>query len=309
MSLGINEGIGTAVVVQAESAFLGAGTGPAYAFPGKTGLVVSPRLEATTPRTGAWRGQDGEAYAARWFEASLEAEWAQGEATALLLSSLLARSGVSPNYTFARPGAARRSLILSVTFAPSGPTWVLRGLLAQRLDLTIRARGIVTFKMEFSAGRLDTSGAVAATVTPDGAPAAGWKSSALYNGAAMDRAYELALSIVARTQFKQFGEDSAPTRHAPAGGAQFSAEVSEWMGDTSAEGDRVAGDARNLIERAQQFDVTPAAGQLLRLSFPRALMRNGTPPALQRAGIAYRIGSEAQAGEVGADWPTITMNI
>lgn len=310
MSSGINEGVGTLLVAQAEGTYLGTPTGVAYELPGRTAFSFAPRLERTSPRASLWRGQDGEQYAARWFEATLEAEWTQGEALALLLSSLMTRTGTTPNYTFTRPGAARKTLALSVNYGAGAPSYVLRGAIAQSLQLNIRARGLVTFRMEFLAGKLDTvSGAIAATSTPAGAAFAGFNSSATYRGVTMGRAYELTLQLLARTAFVQFDEFAVPSRFIPAAPPQASAEVSEWLGDTVTEADRIPADVRGMAEASQRFDVAPAPGKLLRLDLPRALVRSGTPPAFQQGGIAYRAATEAQAGEVLADWPSITMNI
>lgn len=309
MSSGINEGIANETVVQAEASFLGTLTGPAYALPGRLSLQVQPRLSAGALRTGIYRTQDGDSFAAVTWGGSIEVEYPGGEAFALLLSSLLKRTGSSPNYVFGQSHlATRQTLALSLKYVPNNLSYLFRGLVVEALELSVQLRGLVRCRLELAAGRMDTGSPITATVTPTHVPAPSWKSALQYRGVDMPRAYEATARIVARVEFCRFGETGIPGAVYTAGGTEFSAEIAEWMGDTSG-ADTVPADVRGLVEVSQRIDVEPFPGKLLRIELPRSLPRSGTPPGLVPGGIAYRIGSEAQGGEASPSWPAVTMTV
>lgn len=308
MSSGLNEGIANELVVQAEAGFLGAGTGPAYSVAGKVGFSHNPVLSGTSSRRGLYRMADGDSFSARTFRCSLDLEYPGSESFALILASLLRRTGSSPSYSFGRPTSFRPSFLVSLKYNPNNYAVVFRGCLADEVQLAIRPRGVVTCKVGIAAAVAANASPVAATVQEAHLPAPGWSGSVYYGGVSSTRAYEVDVTVKGKVSFENFGEGGEPAAFVPDGGVDFSANVSEWVADDSS-ADAVPAAGRTMAEAAQRFDCVPAPGKILRFDFPRSIVRSGTPPGFQKAGLAYRFGTEAQAGERSADFPTVTMNL
>lgn len=310
MDSGINEGFDNSIIVQAESSLAGSVTGTAYHLPGKVSFAYEPQLDTRLGTTNIWRHLDGDSFSARHFNGSFDLEYSHGETFALLLASLLRRSGSSPNYTFTPYHLSNRlSLAISLSYQPNGPHFVFRGVIIDAVSFVVRSRELVKAKFEFKAAKLTTDGPLTSPTTETRLAASGLQAAAEYETVAMPHAYDASFQIAHRVTFCCYGEDAIPTEFEPNGVFTVSADLAEWMPNTLGGGDRIASDVRNMSEASAEVSIVPAVGKLLELSVPRAIMRSGTPLGLQPGGIGYRAGLEAQTAEARTDKPVLTMTL
>lgn len=310
MDSGINEGILNTIAVQAESTYGGSGTGTARYLPGKISFNHQPQHLGTTQRTNVWREMDGDSYAARLFEGTFEVNYCHGETMALILSSLLKRSGSSPNYTFAAHHlSSRQSLAIALSYLPNAKHFVFRGVIIESAQFTIRAREQVRVRFAFKAAKLTTDGPLSSPVTETELKATGLQAAVDYGGANNPRAYDGSFQIINRVELVNFDETGVAQAYVPQGRVTFSGDIGEWMSNDSTEGDAIAANVRGMVEDSAVFSLVPASGKLLELDISRMLTRSGTPPGLQSGGIGYRAGIEAQTGEDRSDKPVLTMTL
>lgn len=310
MDSGINEGWSNELIVQAESSFAGSVTGTARHLPGKVTFSYEPVLLGSLQSVNVWRMMDGDSFSGRSYRGQFDLEYSHGETIALLLSSLLKRSGSSPNYVFNPYHLSdRQSLAIGLSYLPNAQHLVFRGVIIDSASFTIRARELLKVRFEFKAAKMTTDGPLTSAATETRVTATGNHAAAEYESAAMSRAFDSSFQIIHRIDFANFGEDAIPTDYEPTGPMTVSADLAELMANTSVEGDRIALDVRSLNEASALISVVPSSGKLLELEIPRMLVRSGTPPGLATAGISYRAGVEAQTQEDRTDRPVLTMTI
>lgn len=310
MDSGINEGFLNTIAVQAESSFGGSVTGTARYLPGKISFGHQPQHVGTTQRTSVWREMDGDSYAARFYEGTFEMMYCHGETMALILSSLLRRSGSSPNYTFSAYHLSnRQSLVIALSYIPNNKHFVFRGVIIESAQFTIRAREQVRVRFAFKAASLTTDGPLSSPVTETELKATGLQASVDYGGANNARAYDGSFQIINRVDLANFNESGVATAYMPQGRVTFSGDIGEWMSNDATEGDAIAANVRGMVEDSAIFSLVPASGKLLELDIARMITRSGTPPGLQTGGIGYRAGIEAQTGEARTDKPVLTLTL
>jgi hypothetical protein len=304
----MNEGWANKLVVQAEATLAGSPTGSAYGADGRLAFSYEPVLEGRRPKINVWRRPDGDSFAGRWYRLSIDTEYSHGEATALLLSSILKRAGTSPNYTF-RPNhtSAKQSLAIGLSYVPNNLEFVFRGCVVEQVQLAVRAREIVRIRWSLSAAKMTTDGPLATVADANFVRSTGLGGSASYESVSLSRSYEWALDVAHRIEFGNFGEDAVPADYQPASSLVVSGDLAEWMGESSADGDRIAADARNQSQASALLSVVPAPGKLFEVDLPRILVRAGTPPGIQQGGIGYRASFESQSSEGRTDEPLISM--
>jgi len=308
MDTGLNEGIANTLIVRAEQSLAGTLTGSSYAVDGRVAFSHEPVLDGNLPGRNVWRAQDGDSYAARSFRATLDMEWAHGELTALLLSSLLRRSGSTPNYTF-RPGnlSFKQTLAVGFGYVPNGVEIVLRGVIVESLQLAFRPREITRARWRLAAAKLTTDGPIASIASGSIIRAVG-QSDVEYGGASNPRVYDFSVEIAQPVDFGNFGEDGTPVDY-DVGPCDVSVELAEWLANSEPAGQAIAQDAREQDENSLSLEIAPAAGKVLRFEIPRMLVRSGTPPLFQPGGIGYRASTEAQSSEDRSDLTVVTMTI
>lgn len=195
---------------------------------------------------------------------------------------------------------------VSIHYKPNNQYIVLQGLIVEAMTFTMRLGAIAGVRFEFQAAKVRTDAPIVASITENPLPTASYKSLVQFAGSVAPLSHEAAVMIMNRIRFEQYDSTGAPTRYTSTG-LQWNIDVAEWMPDDSG-GNRVSSAVATMTERDQQIDLTPDGGKLFRVYVPRAIIRSGTPQVFQSGGIAYRYGSEAQAGD-SADWPSITMTI
>lgn len=310
MSTTINEGFLNEIVVQAESSFAGSVTGTARRLVGQTGFQYQPKLIRGQNAINVWREMDGDSFAGRYFEGTITMDYRHGELMALLLSSLLQRSGTSPNYSFSNSHRSnRQSLAFGLSYEPNDVHFVFRGTIITGAMFTIRARELVQVRFDFKSAQLTDDGPLTSPVTETSVGASGLESSIEYDSVSMARAYDASFQIMNDVDFVNYNRSKAPTRAIPSGQFTISNDLAEWMSDDATEGDAIAANVRNQTETDLEVAIVPASGKLFRLNVPRGTTRSGTPVGIDRAGIGYRAGIEAQTGEDRTDKPVLTMTL
>ncbi len=310
MDSGINEGFANEIGVQAETSLGSTVTGTARSLPGKVSFSFAPQLEGGIAQVNLYRASDGDSYSRRFYTGQIELEYSHGETIALLLSSLLRRTGTSPNYLFTPYHlSARQSLAIGLSYVPNGRNYVFRGALIESASFTVRARELVKVKFEFKAATLTTDGPLTSMAVESRVVAAGHQAALEYNETEMPRTYDSSFQIVHRVEFSAYDESAAPSAYVPAGRMTVSADLAEFMSNDFADGNIIFGQVNTLNAVDASISVVPAAGKLLELTMPRVLTRSGTPQGIDRTGTGYRAGVEAQSSEARADVPLLTMTL
>lgn len=310
MDSGINEGFLNLISVQAESTFGGTVTGSARYIPSKLSFSHRPVLVGNLSKINVWRAMDGDSFSSRFFEGTIEMMYAHGETLALLLSSLLRRSGTSPNYVFdASHLSNRQSLAIGLSYLPNGKHFVFRGAIIESALFTVRAKEQVKVSLAFKAAQMTADGPLTSPVEEEALTATGLQAAVDYDGGSNPRVYDGSFQIINRVDLAQFDEAGVPQAYQPSGILTFSGDLAEWMSNDLTEGDLIAGHVRNLAETSTTLSIVPGAGKLLEIALSRVLARSGTPPGIQYGGIGYRAGVEAQTAETRADRPILTMTL
>lgn len=310
MDTGINEGFSNEITVQAESSFLGSVTGTARRLIGQVSFQYEPKLIRGVGGVNVWREMDGDSHAGKFFSGSFVVDYRHSELFALLLSSLLTRSGTSPNYTFSSSHrSVRQSLALGLSYKPNNVHFVFRGLIITGAMFTIRVRELVQVRFDFMAASLTTDGPLTSPVTESAIGVNGFQASVEFDGNAMALVYDTSFQIANPVEFVNYGRNKIPTKYVPSGRFTVSNDLAEWMSSDATEGDAVASATRSQEDKSVEVSLVPSAGKLLQLNVPRLIVRSGTPPGLARDGIGYRAGMEAQTSEARTDKPVLTMTL
>lgn len=306
----LNEGYANDIAVQAEATFLGSPTGTARRLPGRINFAYQPQLAGGLAAVNIWRMPDGDSYSSRWYEGSFDLEYNHGETVALLLASLLQRSGSSPSYEFSpHSRSSRTSLIIGLSYLPNGQHLMFRGAIIESARFIIRARELLRVTFGFKAARLTSDGPLASVVDETILQAGGHQADLTYDSTAIPRAYDASFQFLHRIGFTNFDESATPADYEPHGVLGISADLAEWMSNVNADGDLIAGNVRDQSEAPVVISVVPGAGKEFTLSIPRSLTRSGTPPGLQARGIGYRAGIEAQIAGSLSGVPLLTMTL
>lgn len=307
MSSGINEGQFNLLTVQAEDSFTGTLTGTAYHIRGRMGFSYQPMLSGGAQSVNVWRHQDGDSFAARFYQGSIEMEYSHGEAFALLLASLMKRSGTSPNYTFEPShNSKRQTIAIGLSYLPNDVHWIFRGVMIETMTLNVRRTELAKVRMDFKAAIKTDDGPMTATEQAH-VPATHLGGAGEFGSQALTQATEMNAQIAHRIAFANFNEDKEPTEYEPDGQFSLSGDFAEWMSDDEPAGHRVAEAVEDQTESNYFLQIVPAAGKVFQITVPRVLVRNGTPAGLAVGGIAYRAGTEAQVSEDRSDVPVISM--
>lgn len=188
---GINEGFLNEITVQAESSFAGSVTGTARRLVGQVSVQYEPQLIRGMGKVNAWGNMDGDSFAGRFYRGSMVLEYRHGETLALLLSSLLTRSGSSPNYTFSQSHrSVRQSLAIGLSYKPNNVHFVLRGLIITGALFTVRVRELIQVRLDFMAAKLTTDGPLTSPSTETSITAHGQQAGLDYESVAMSLVYD-----------------------------------------------------------------------------------------------------------------------
>jgi hypothetical protein len=304
MISGINEGYANFLGVQRESTLGGSGSGDWLGLDGKLSYSWQPVLGEGIAQTSIWRQHSGDSSPSLYYSGSFQMEFGNSELQRMLLESILETVSVQSNtpstglttYTY-RPRLIGdpRSLKIAVEYAPSGPYFLLEGVLIDYIQMTVRLREVVKVKYEWKALRKIDSGAE--TYKP-GAIKSEVERIPPFNcfptldGVSQNYMIECSFALTHRLAPAAFGADKLPTRFRAQGPPILNGE---WVEYFRGEDSTIPSKLETMTEGALTLQAqSRTGGKKFSMIAPRAIFRSGFPDGASKDATAYRAGFEVQ---------------